>query len=533
MRHLFTLTLLFIATLTFAHNVGTHEPHALRTWQIATTAQTVQASFLMFKDRMVFLEDADHQVLKYPIAALALEDRFYVVQRAEAIARLNTQLTPNLPTPDYAPAPLPWWPLAIGLLAIVGLYIWQRSERKHIPYLPIYVIRWGVGVLVLGVALSFVPKTFLGTDPLFVDAAFAPFKPKVKTRWDNQYFYVECLGLPSHPMMKGITAWQQQVPIPQCYTGTNAWSIPLNPVVAPTPTPTATNFFKGAIAIAANGIPVFNALNNRGVDSYSIGELDAYGGHCGRADDYHYHIAPMSLDSITADILPIAFALDGFAVYASKEPDGRAMLPLDANHGHYMNGVYHYHGTSNYPYMIANMVGVVTKDDTDQIIPQAQTKAIRPAGTPLSGAAITDHQMTSANAARLTYQLNNQLYTVNYSWTNNAVYTFQWGAPSGTTTSTHTGQACSLTSAVQDVVRHESGVNVYPNPARNGFFIVLPSPYSQQAVERISLFDAQGRLVHQHQGFTDFMALQNISSGLYVVKIQFPNVALTQKIVVE
>jgi hypothetical protein len=45
------------------------------------------------------------------------------------------------------------------------------------------------------------------------------------------------------------------VPIPQNYTGTNHWSIPLQPVYATTPMSTKTNFMKGAVAIAVNGIP--------------------------------------------------------------------------------------------------------------------------------------------------------------------------------------------------------------------------------------------------------------------------------------
>ena len=64
--------------------------------------------------------------------------------------------------------------------------------------------------------------------------AFRPFD-RVKTRWDDKYLYVESNGLPDHPMMKGIRAWQQQVPLPQPYTGDNAWRIPLNPVPAKSP----------------------------------------------------------------------------------------------------------------------------------------------------------------------------------------------------------------------------------------------------------------------------------------------------------
>ena len=45
-------------------------------------------------------------------------------------------------------------------------------------------------------------------------AAFEAFAPKVKLRWDEKFLYVEGNGLPIHSMMVGITAWQQQVPLP-------------------------------------------------------------------------------------------------------------------------------------------------------------------------------------------------------------------------------------------------------------------------------------------------------------------------------
>ena len=141
--------------------------------------------------------------------------------------------------------------------------------------------------------------------------AFAPFAPKVKTHADEKFFFVESDGLPAHNMMVGITAWQQQVPLPQPYFGDNAWRFPLAPVPAAQPQTIKNHFLRGAIAIAANGIPIFNPQNNRGEISAEIGELDQWGGHCGRADDYHYHAAPLHLQTIVGRALPIAYALDG------------------------------------------------------------------------------------------------------------------------------------------------------------------------------------------------------------------------------
>lgn len=97
-------------------------------------------------------------------------------------------------------------------------------------------------------------------------------------------------------MMVGIRAWQQQVPLPQAYRGDNARRIPLQPITAKRPMSAKTDFFRGAIALAVNGVPIFNPIKNDGrTDTFLAGELDEWGGHCGRADDYHYHLPPVHL----------------------------------------------------------------------------------------------------------------------------------------------------------------------------------------------------------------------------------------------
>jgi hypothetical protein len=269
------------------------------------------------------------------------------------------------------------------------------------------------------------------TDPAFVETVFSSFKTLLKTRYDDTYFYVESEGIPSHNMMVGITNWQQQVPIPQGYTGTNAWSIPLKPELSDSPLSLKNNLMKGSVAIAPNGVPIFNPLNNRGEDAYAIGELDQWGGHCGKADDYHYHIAPLHFEA-TSGKNPIAMALDGFAIYGSKEPDGTTMQTLDAYHGHSIGtGVYHYHATTTYPYFIGSMRGKITIDPAttapeNQITPQAKMTPIRPAGDPLKGATITNFKSTGTNAYSLEYTVSNQKGYINYSWdaANKYTYTF-------------------------------------------------------------------------------------------------------------
>ena len=244
---------------------------------------------------------------------------------------------------------------------------------------------------------------------------FAAFSKSVKVTKNSKYYLVESNGLPAHPMMTGIVSWQQQVPTPQPYTGSNAWSIPIKPVISKSPMSAKNHFLRGAIAIAVNGVPIFNALNNRGDDALLAGELDDWGGHCGRADDYHYHIAPLHLQTIIGKKLPIAYALDGFPIYGDTEIDGKPIAKLDEFNGHFdAKKNYHYHGTKTYPYINGGFKGVVQEID-GQVDPQAATKAFRPAGAPLRGAKITSCEQFGANSFNLKYVISGSTYEINYT----------------------------------------------------------------------------------------------------------------------
>ena len=265
-------------------------------------------------------------------------------------------------------------------------------------------------------------------------AAFQPFAPKVKTHWDENNFFVESDGMASHPMMTAITAWQQQVPLPQNYSGANAWQFPLVPKPAAQPQSIKNNFLRGAIAIAVNGIPIFNPQNNRGEISAEIGELDKFGGHAGRADDYHYHAAPLHLQQYVGPKNPIAFALDGYPIYGLNEPDGSAPKNLDAFDGHTTAELgYHYHASLKYPYVNGGFHGEVTERG-GQVDPQPRAQSPRPATTPLRGAVITDFKAEAdGKSYTLTYTLNGQPVKLHYA-ADAAAVRFDFTDASGKTT---------------------------------------------------------------------------------------------------
>lgn len=265
-------------------------------------------------------------------------------------------------------------------------------------------------------------------------AAFLAFAPRVAVRWDEAFLYVESNGLPAHGVMVGITAWQQQVPLPQRYTGANAWRIPLRPVAAAEPASIKDRFLRGAIALAANGVPIFNPQNNRGEISAEIGELDQWGGHCGRADDYHYHAAPLHLQMTVGEGRPIAYALDGYAILGLSEPDGAKPAGLDAFNGHSTPALgYHYHASTKYPYVNGGFHGVVVERD-GQVDPQPRAQPLRPALTPLRGAKITGFEGAPGQGpAKLSYTVNGKPAAIAYATSREDVWQFRFTNTDGAT----------------------------------------------------------------------------------------------------
>ena len=188
---------------------------------------------------------------------------------------------------------------------------------------------------------------------------------------------------------------------------------------------------RGAIALAVNGIPIFNPQNTRGEVSYEIGELDQWGGHCGRADDYHYHIVPMHLQKVVGKGMPLAYALDGYPIYGATEPDGSPVGTLDVCHGHMTPGVgYHYHASMKYPYVLAGFHGQVVERD-GQVDPQPQANPVREALSPMRGAKIIDFKSVGKDANELTYEVNSGKGTVSYALNTDSSYTFTFVAPDG------------------------------------------------------------------------------------------------------
>lgn len=529
------------SSLISAHDIN-YEKVILKHWIIEKENKTVYGTFYMLKNDTVFVEVANGNIVKFPFRSLSNEDQAFVIQKNERVKKINSQrlATINQQVQVQSLFNYQFW-FVLALLFGLIWFVFSFSEKKKLKYLiPILIV--GVSITLLSFTTKVMRVLRTASSPTYLDSAFFPFKPNINTYWDATYFYVESKGIPTtHEMMVGISnhGWQQQVPIPQCYIGTNAWPIPLNPVFATNPIPVdSIHFTRGAIAIAVNGVPIFNVHTNTGVDSYLDGQLDNYGGHCGRADDYHYHIAPLHLYNYTSSTLPIAIGLDGYSVYGSVEPDGTTMQALDANHGHLYNGDYHYHGTASAPYMIAKMAGQVTEDITHQLIPQAAAHPVRPGLTPLNGALITSCTPNSSNNGyNLTYTKSGLTDSVIYSWTTSGQYTFKFYTNGNLdSTKNYNGFVqCTVpnTTGINEVHSPSSNVTIFPNPNNGVFYLQLKNNIQQKDVKEISIFDLKGKIVYQTKQFNHDIEIRNLAKGTYFLRIQLSKNNLIEKLIID
>jgi len=188
---LLTLGVLAPQTSLFAHDSAEDHNHLspeinVRTWTITESQTIIEGAFVAVKDARVYIRQTDGLVRPVTIDRLAESDQSWIEERTRQIAAVNTQL-------GYV------------LTAQQASRVAKSRNASSDPGLPL------------------------------LQKSFEPFQSTVKTRSDADYFYVESNGIPDHKMMVGITAWQQQVPMPQKYNGNNAWQIPLHPVPAKEP----------------------------------------------------------------------------------------------------------------------------------------------------------------------------------------------------------------------------------------------------------------------------------------------------------
>ncbi|MEW7277079.1 YHYH protein [Aquimarina sp. 2201CG1-2-11] len=136
-------------------------------------------------------------------------------------------------------------------------------------------------------------------------------------------------------------------------------TIPLHPAEASNKEATAL----GTMGLAVNGVVFYNQYagpNNQPLTS-EINSFDQYLGHPQQQGGYHYHQEPVYLTNKFGNDTFLGLLADGFPVYGPIENgDEITNADLDDYHGHvgvtadFPNGIYHYHITSEDPYINGN-----------------------------------------------------------------------------------------------------------------------------------------------------------------------------------
>ncbi|HVD62069.1 MAG TPA: YHYH protein [Gemmatimonadaceae bacterium] len=222
-----------------------------------------------------------------------------------------------------------------------------------------------VASFIAGCAGSTATGTDGGTSNGTVPDLYKAFSSTLTVKAEGNYVVITSTGVPDHksPYFGSGNAKYES------YNGSNpnfrinpntissqnlTFRIPITPSALTTPSPTPL----GPIGVAINGVPLFNqyAANNQPLTN-EIDSFDQYNGHPQMTGMYHYHVEPTWITRNSRAVL-IGVLLDGYPVYGPIE-NGQLVTTasLDAAHGHFgataefPNGVYHYHTTSDAPYI--------------------------------------------------------------------------------------------------------------------------------------------------------------------------------------
>ncbi|MEL6609414.1 MAG: YHYH protein [Pseudomonadota bacterium] len=213
--------------------------------------------------------------------------------------------------------------------------------------------------------------------------ADAGFADSVTVTCDSTHATLTSDTYPDHDMMTGIVATNEQVPVPADY----AAPVLLEPELGTTPLTR-----DAALGVAVNGVPIYDYTGGGEMtqddlahyqarhDTLQTQQLDICGGHAGRGDDYHYHVAPTCMIAQMANQGPdaiIGWAFDGFPIYGDLNPDGTEIAAGDLD---VCNGQpdpiygYRYHTSAEAPYIVQCLMGVVADfDDLPRVRPLSAT----------------------------------------------------------------------------------------------------------------------------------------------------------------
>lgn len=168
---------------------------------------------------------------------------------------------------------------------------------------------------------------------------------------------VSATGSVSHGLSNNIRGWDgyPNVDNSDSISGQSySWQIPTSPTV---PSSGANSRVPlGAIGVALNGIPIYNAYDSSG-NNLTTGEFaDDCNGYVESGKYYYRENPACTYIDVSGEHSPIVgYAFDGYPIYGPRDESGVYIseTSLDQYHGHTQDGKgYHYHITTGAPYVL-------------------------------------------------------------------------------------------------------------------------------------------------------------------------------------
>ena len=298
---LLILTLIFNPFNSSAHSDGHN--HNFKKWYFHDSNDIIKGQFIYIENGIVSILQIDNNISRNPLESFICNDQSFILQKSSIVADLNNLNSKIIESKKVSIIKIKKSKAWISIFLLITLFISFLTFFLFLSYKK-FSITIGVTTLTLLIIIACssndetmeVPQNNIVTNNLtsstssstsesnsststssntsanststsnndqnnsvenpidIITNYFSEF-PDVTITSDENYFYVNSYSWPNHEMGIGITSWQEQVPIPQNYTGDNSWRIPINPMMSDNPIDTSINLFRGAIAIAINGIP--------------------------------------------------------------------------------------------------------------------------------------------------------------------------------------------------------------------------------------------------------------------------------------
>ena len=145
------------------------------------------------------------------------------------------------------------------------------------------------------------------------------------------------------------------------------FTVPANPTLLAQPACAG-----GEVGVLLTGAMLFSPLDAGGRDAVAWEAQDSCTGHPQNSGIYHYHsVSACVSDSASGHSSLVGYALDGFGIFGPRGEDGKELTDadLDECHGHTHTiewdgkqvSMYHYHATTEYPYVVGCYRGTATR----------------------------------------------------------------------------------------------------------------------------------------------------------------------------